>query len=898
MTRDSLHRYIGQILDGCQEPYCTTPTCLSFRRRVTDVPLRKFTALSARTVACFLASEDDPEKALCPHKPAKPLSVQTIMESGTHQSHGKHEPRRVARPEAGKDKGNLEASTVLPTVKAERAVKGGTAAGGVSESLGSNKSRSDAAHSHDSRNGDKTKEASLEKRREKDPKSFTQTLFDTVAVRMLEWLPVPNLVSVPDPTPRGDENRDCSETPKMNGNQPIMKELEHADKVDSQKLGNQDAGDSKLKPRSHSVTARLRLNSTSAPNHTNSPTSRKSLKPRALGANEEVKQEAQPYQRPEMLRQRQGFREHGVQATAQSKIPSEVEPMTDGSDYPGICNEGCNTASGSPHTAETWGQLKAWITQNQENPSAGCTGILGSPEDSEKVNGVGGHLVDTMESPSRSLTSENPDPDPTLVFDIPVKQSLPSNKSSAETDPRDGFKHHGATPPFSNTDKMPPIADLGGPHTNAFSILRLPPDTPLKYGAGFKRFSVSSVVLGRDHTSSPQTILSGKKFTGSSTGRPPQSLSHLSVDIVQGLLDTVKPTSDIGEDPLLFYRLSGFRVGQASRTAIMRQHRRTVQFGAQSLFYVMSTPEALLRSFRARPSDDSEPSIENKPIKSDPPSQIDQAIRCLKVFDESRVIFRSLWIALGALFTPPPDLSHPKSPKLKAAISLSKTRSSSSSGEHAAVPSSTNNVYYSDREAVHILKLTLSALVAAVPQASAQTILAVRTLRASGRVAPDENLLATDAELVGSLLEMTDALEDELALSLMCRLVRAVAARCCAAEIIKNKQTRNYSCTSQESAPLDVLDLLRDYLKEAHSEMLDSGAARSLAASHEPQATAVSISGWSISAVTVEWLRSVLLKEWDGRAEVPRWGVVGGAVMILASLCMFTRNTLNNWVHC
>lgn len=841
------------------------------------MPLRKFTALSARTVACFLASEDDPEKGLCPHEPAMPSGLQASTGSGKHR---KHEVRSCTRIGARPEKGSSQSGSIISTVRVERATKDRGASAKETdpgERFVSNRPSSDGAPSCDSKNGDRSAEASVEKGRGKDPKSFTQNLFDTVAVRMLEWLPVPSLMSMPDLALGGEKHRDSSKTPKRDENQTNMRKLDQPDKVESRKLRNPNAGDSKLKPRSHSVTTRLRLNSASIHSYTNPPATRKVSKPRVLGASEELKQESNQYSQPDTLGQRQGLREQGAHATTQSERSRQAEQKSDGSAFEAVIPNGdCTTASGSP---DSEGHLKAWISQNQDDSLVSCTHELVPWERSRKFSEADAPQRETLDSLPGSPSLVNSDPDSTLLFDLPVEQTL------TEIHPCNGHAHYGSTQPIASSKRVLPIDTLGGSHSSGSSIVGLPPDTPLTYGTDPK--TPSTLLLGTGQSLSGRTAVPVKKSTGQNTSRLPQSLSHLSLDIVDGLLDMVKPTSKIAEDPLLFYKLSGFRVGQASKTSILRQHRRALQFGAQSLFYVMSTPGALLQSFRTQSDDTLEPTGKKHILKSDHPSQIDQAIRQLKVFDESRVIFRSLWIALGALFTPPPDLSHPKSPRLKAAISLSKSRSSSSSGEHAADPSSATKVYFPDCEAVHILKLSLSALVAAVPQASAQTMLAVRTLRASGRVAPDANLLATNSELIKSLLKVTDALEDDLALALMCRLVQAIAARCCAAEIIKNKQTRNYSRTGQEGGTLDVLGLLRDYLREAHSESSYSSAAESPLAGGDrgKPITAESDKDWSMSAVTVEWLRSVLLKEWDGRAEVARWGVVGGAVMILASLC-------------
>ncbi|KAL8872391.1 MAG: hypothetical protein Q9174_001970 [Haloplaca sp. 1 TL-2023] len=57
----------SQVLHGCSNPRCRTPTCLTCQKRTTKRPLRSFTALSARTLATALALEGDVKKYLCPY---------------------------------------------------------------------------------------------------------------------------------------------------------------------------------------------------------------------------------------------------------------------------------------------------------------------------------------------------------------------------------------------------------------------------------------------------------------------------------------------------------------------------------------------------------------------------------------------------------------------------------------------------------------------------------------------------------------------------------------------------------------------------------------------------------------------------------------------------------------
>ena len=67
-----LNRFYWQIRYGCQNPSCSTPTCLSSRRRVAKAPLRPFTVLSAKALAAFLVEQENPGHALCPHPPVPP----------------------------------------------------------------------------------------------------------------------------------------------------------------------------------------------------------------------------------------------------------------------------------------------------------------------------------------------------------------------------------------------------------------------------------------------------------------------------------------------------------------------------------------------------------------------------------------------------------------------------------------------------------------------------------------------------------------------------------------------------------------------------------------------------------------------------------------------------------
>ncbi|CCX07151.1 Similar to Ubiquitin-protein ligase E3A; acc. no. Q05086 [Pyronema omphalodes CBS 100304] len=69
-----VQRYVNQLLYGCKRESCDTSTCYTSRKRVArnSSASRRLTLLSARAIACSLATQDDPLAALCPGEPVAP----------------------------------------------------------------------------------------------------------------------------------------------------------------------------------------------------------------------------------------------------------------------------------------------------------------------------------------------------------------------------------------------------------------------------------------------------------------------------------------------------------------------------------------------------------------------------------------------------------------------------------------------------------------------------------------------------------------------------------------------------------------------------------------------------------------------------------------------------------
>ncbi|KAF3006511.1 hypothetical protein E8E13_005009 [Curvularia kusanoi] len=79
-----VRRYLSQIRHGCKSAYCDTPTCLSGNKRGAAKPYRPPTELTARALAHYLASQDNPHRGLCPHElkvPPMALEAEVAIDS-------------------------------------------------------------------------------------------------------------------------------------------------------------------------------------------------------------------------------------------------------------------------------------------------------------------------------------------------------------------------------------------------------------------------------------------------------------------------------------------------------------------------------------------------------------------------------------------------------------------------------------------------------------------------------------------------------------------------------------------------------------------------------------------------------------------------------------------------
>ncbi|EXK31552.1 hypothetical protein FOXG_08176 [Fusarium oxysporum f. sp. lycopersici 4287] len=188
-----VERYILQLRSGCENVNCATPTCFTCRRRLAGrAPIRRYNTTSARTLAIYLASQDDPEKGLCPflrksREPPAAFGNLIFSTRSSSPSHPDHNRVNIATsPSARKE---LLSRPRAPSSSSQDALASPMNDPSDPVSPIQNASRPAAActpHSNDRELVSQIRV--IEAPMSKDHRSFAANLFGTVTFKMLEWL--------------------------------------------------------------------------------------------------------------------------------------------------------------------------------------------------------------------------------------------------------------------------------------------------------------------------------------------------------------------------------------------------------------------------------------------------------------------------------------------------------------------------------------------------------------------------------------------------------------------------------------------------------------------------------------------------------------------------------------
>ncbi|KAH3943024.1 hypothetical protein HBH70_045480 [Parastagonospora nodorum] len=300
-----------------------------------------------------------------------------------------------------------------------------------------------------------------------------------------------------------------------------------------------------------------------------------------------------------------------------------------------------------------------------------------------------------------------------------------------------------------------------------------------------------------------------------------------------------------------------------------RHFQHSTPFANRSLFYTLSDPETLLKSFR-------DPS---KAFEKSPLSHLDSARLTHSFRDWNRhngaLVFDSLWIALKALFTPPPELTVQKSPRLVPSRKGASANNPTDRDSQDAPSASRKQRYLDNAEAAHIVMICIHALTSSVSVGWPHTWAQLRKLRAWGIILPDA--APNNDDYIHPYLTIIDDLEYEPAIRLAEHLLRAIGARTCFERILSTtkKQTENREDDDSTASLMEIvvqhLEIVERVALATKRRMTPNGGQ-----SDDP--------GWTVSSVLLEWLKTLITKRWDSKLAINKWTSVGSAVLLLDKL--------------
>ena len=342
---------------------------------------------------------------------------------------------------------------------------------------------------------------------------------------------------------------------------------------------------------------------------------------------------------------------------------------------------------------------------------------------------------------------------------------------------------------------------------------------------------------------------------------PRQTLSHFSMQNVKALVSTAqKLQRGISKE-----QSSSYAPNQATSTQCQTKPALApvLSFARQSISYVLSTPQALLASFREHV---------NSTNPSSHPGSIDfgcmvQAFHWLaKIDTRPSLVMSSLATACKKL-----DILNDQWNWLK-------------------------NDYIStvleERDVAHIAMLVFAALVATIPPCNLEVTHMVWKCHQSGSMVPHGE---KDPDTIRSVLLVLDAFEDEMALTLLSRLCQTLALRMNVSHAERLTENVKFVEPSHE-----VVRCLLDHLFDSQQCPSSSHIARGEPGSVQlhwrydllmPDKGANEDTPRYLGMIA-EWLRWFIVKKWDGKMDIDRLSAVGSALEILWWFGKYSLNSI------
>lgn len=743
-----VEKFIVQLREGCASNYCSTSTCFSFRKRsVGHIPIRRYNVTSARVLAVYMASLDNPENALCPALRAPKLPPAAIDSLIFYRKAGlQNTEERIHPPIKGHRKGAMEAASPKSQpvrVKAKVHMRPSSAEPGARGDL----SRASPTQDEPPLMAKSPRFDVTERHTGKDYRSFAANMFGTVAFKMLEWL-----------TPNALEDM-------------------HETACDLQK-------DSPFDGEPRSQRRKKRTSSSPKPPHPSS-SPKWTSKP-------EVKAPSTP---EETKPSTKSTSNNGTHDKVDDALPNTHQTLPD--HRPSNIRRNSNARVRTNSATQPKRQLSLDTYPTDSTVDDGVNGLR-----SPRVPGISADKTAmSIKSTASNLTRPISQVSSAKYFDTSDNESSPQPPETRDSLARD-------------PDMISPNL---GPRMASSQDMEMQ-GTPSE---------VSTSELSAETTDSDSAFL-------------PQAISHLNIDVVDFMCDILQDDGTCEQSLLEPAHVPKTLAGPSRRrTRLKRRSKgRGISYSPslkmewklfieQSLFYTLSDPHALIRSFTSKGE------------------LIDSQTLWYCMLRITRVaptlVYHCLWLSAAHLFAPPKSVQSLGSPTArlfpKQELSLS------------------------NAEAGRLVSICLHALIAAVPVVlEKSSIIEMSRLRSQGL-----SLAARGGQPTELCLQYDDAFSHDLALRLARRLLAAITAR----RYFDTMLDQEIVFSNDSSAEPDVLAplfLQLDALSESNEESL-----------HETR----------MSTSLLDWARVVMYQEWNGSAEVPGDGPFGGALALTEAICEF-----------
>ncbi len=326
------------------------------------------------------------------------------------------------------------------------------------------------------------------------------------------------------------------------------------------------------------------------------------------------------------------------------------------------------------------------------------------------------------------------------------------------------------------------------------------------------------------------------------------------------------------EKECLGYRLTNRRPWPDNAKGLPNQALRFSDWTAfvrQSCFYLLKDSSRLARAFKwdQKPEENADTYTWPTSILPIKGFEIFEALYHLRPSEE---ILQFLSHSLDQVFLSPHEIMRPPRSQRTPGSSTRATLSNKQFVDG-------NGAGLSDRQAAFVFAVVLYAIgrFSAVPHQCSELLHADTCwrlfcrIRSFGRILPADFVDVLEKEHepdchLAHLKCLVDLFQCEIALDLVSKLAQAISNRLTFSEIL-NARAKQESSTKRQS----VLQFLIEYLKDFSVRQF------SLTKSQDPAL---------LSSTTLEWLRTIVLRDWDGHAVVRRQGTVGGALRMLAAI--------------